>query len=111
MNKIGKIFIIIGILLIGASLALFIKNYIDNKIAEDSSKEILSIMGKNEEEKDIIQLTSNKANSININGDLYMGILYIPAINMELPIMSNYSYENLQKAPCIYKHRSGWKQF
>ena len=102
MSKIGKVFIIIGILLIGASLALFIKNYRDNKIAEDSSKKILSIMEKNKEEKETIKLTSSKTNESYINGDLYMGILYIPALNMELPIMSNYSYENLQKAPCIY---------
>lgn len=32
----------------------------------------------------------------------YMGILYIPKLGLELPVMSDWSYPNLRIAPCRY---------
>ena len=39
---------------------------------------------------------------VEIDGNLYIGYLSIPALNMELPIMSDWSYAQLQIAPCRY---------
>lgn len=36
------------------------------------------------------------------DGNLYIGILKIPALNLELPVMSDWSYPQLRTAPCRY---------
>ena len=43
-----------------------------------------------------------KMTEVEIDGNLYIGYLSIPALNMELPIMSDWSYAQLQIAPCRY---------
>ena len=40
--------------------------------------------------------------TVNINGDDFIGTITIPSINLELPVMSEYSYSRLKKAPCRY---------
>lgn len=37
-----------------------------------------------------------------IDGIDYIGVLRIPALELELPIISNWSYSNLKTAPCRY---------
>ena len=37
-----------------------------------------------------------------INGINYIGVLDIPAINRELPVLSEWDYSNLKIAPCRY---------
>ncbi len=32
----------------------------------------------------------------------YLGVLYIPALGIELPVISDWSYSNLRSAPCRY---------
>lgn len=43
-----------------------------------------------------------KMTEVEIDGNLYIGYLSIPALNIELPIMSDWSYAQLQIAPCRY---------
>ena len=40
--------------------------------------------------------------SICIDGNDYIGILDIPALELSLPVMSQWSYDNLKTAPCRY---------
>lgn len=37
-----------------------------------------------------------------INGDYYLGIITIPSLNLELPILNNLTNKNLKKSPCQY---------
>ncbi|MDE6021542.1 MAG: sortase [Ruminococcus sp.] len=37
-----------------------------------------------------------------VNEISYMGLIYIPSLNLELPVMSDWSYPNLRNAPCRY---------
>lgn len=98
MNKLGKIFIVIGIILISISSYLLIDNFLEEKHAENSSKEVLEIMEQTT--NNIINLSNNS--TVSINGDSYIGIIYLPSLNLELPVMTKYSDVNLQKAPCVY---------
>lgn len=41
--------------------------------------------------------------SVEINGEKYIGIITVPAIGVELPVMAEWSYPNLKHAPCRYK--------
>jgi len=38
-----------------------------------------------------------------INGNYYIGVLEIPSLGLELPVMSDWSYPRLRIAPCRYK--------
>lgn len=38
-----------------------------------------------------------------IDSTSYLGVLYIPSIGIELPVISDWSYPNLRVAPCRYK--------
>ena len=37
-----------------------------------------------------------------IDGETYVAMLEIPSLELELPVLSHWSYEGLQKAPCRY---------
>jgi sortase A len=39
---------------------------------------------------------------VTIDGMDYIGVLTIPTLNLELPILSEWSYPNLKKSPCRY---------
>lgn len=48
------------------------------------------------------EIRENKT-SININGYDYVGVIYIPSLdNLAIPILENYSYENLKISACKY---------
>lgn len=38
-----------------------------------------------------------------INGIDYIGVLKIPALELELPVISEWNYSNLKTAPCRYR--------
>lgn len=38
-----------------------------------------------------------------INGNAYIGVLELPTLGLELPVMSEWSYSKLKVAPCRYK--------
>lgn len=39
---------------------------------------------------------------VEIDGNLYIGVLSIPALNLSLPVMSQWDYDKLRIAPCRY---------
>ena len=39
---------------------------------------------------------------VEVEGDRYVGVITIPTLNMQLPVMAEWSYDNLKKAPCRY---------
>ena len=98
MNKLSKIFILIGISLILISLTLFFINIYNDYNASQISKknyEIIKNANINNEEK------LNK-NTIKIDGDEYIGIIDIPSLNLKLPVASSWNYEKMKKSPCRY---------
>ena len=108
MNKIGKILIIIGIILITTSLVLITYNNYEEINAGKKSELVLDLIKNN---INIENETSNQENinnepkemqTTNINGYEYIGTIYIPALDLELPVMSEYDYERLTIAPCRY---------
>ena len=107
MNK-GKIFVIIGVFLILISLAMTIYNKYEDLNAGKQARNALSqikeeIVAQNHIVESLITETEVKEmKTVNINGNEFIGTITIPAINLELPVMSEYSYSRLKKAPCRY---------
>ena len=48
------------------------------------------------------QTDSSAAEDIVIGGEAYCGYISLPSLNLELPVMSSWSYPNLKKSPCRY---------
>lgn len=119
-NQIGKIFTITGLLLFAAALALSVYNLWDGYRAEQSREKLLeeyrdknqniSDEGEQAEESDgqIPDYQLNPEMEMpeiileDLDGAACIGVLEIPAIDLKLPVLSEWSYPLLKKAPCRY---------
>ena len=119
-NQIGKIFTITGLLLFAAALALSVYNLWDGYRAEQSREKLLeeyrdknqniSDEGEQAEESDgqIPDYQLNPEMEMpeitleDLDGAACIGVLEISAIDLKLPVLSEWSYPLLKKAPCRY---------
>lgn len=113
-RKLGNICIFLGAVLLAAALLLLGYNCWDAARAGNAAEEILPALldempdepavpdqplGTPVEYLDEDTLTMTEAE---IDGERYIGWLDIPAIELELPVMSEWSYSRLKTAPCRY---------
>ena len=113
-RKLGNLCIFLGAVLLAAALLLLGYNCWDAARAGDAAEEILPALldempdeptvpdqplGTPVEYLDEDTLTMTEAE---IDGERYIGWLDIPAIELELPVMSEWSYSRLKTAPCRY---------
>lgn len=119
-NQIGKIFTITGLLLFAAALALSVYNLWDGYRAEQSREKLLeeyrdknqniSDEGEQAEESDgqipdyqlNPEMEMPKVMLEELDGAACIGVLEIPKIDLKLPVLSEWSYPLLKKAPCRY---------
>ena len=119
-NWIGKIFTITGLLLFAAALALSVYNLWDGYRAEQSREKLLeeyrdknqniSDEGEQAEESDgqIPDYQLNPEMEMpevmleELDGAACIGVLEIPEIDLKLPVLSEWIYPLLKKAPCRY---------
>ena len=108
-NTLSNILLFIGTLLIIGSLVLCIYNI---KVSEEAARKSHDAVIKVRESIEEIQnlKTSEPENTddeaeqkeVYLDGSRYIGILSIPVIDMELPVMSDCSLELLKTSPCRY---------
>lgn len=99
----GIILIIAGIMLIASALGVFIYNQADAQKADKASANVLlqfseAVKAENGENSG----DYGEMRSVEINGIDYIGIITIPSIDVELPVMAQWNYENLKISPCCY---------
>lgn len=97
-KKIAKSFVIIGTGLVISALILFFYNQYESKEAAEKSKGVLNYMQES--------ISPNTEDSVEdempvmeLDGYEYIGYVSIPVFDIELPIMSEWSYEKLKVAP------------
>jgi sortase A len=103
-SKAGSIFIVTGIALILAALALVVFNRWDDwnagKIASETLKplqqQISTSVGGGTASPSEMPMTE-------VNGRSYIGIVSIPTLGLTLPVQNEWNYPNLRKAPCRYQ--------
>lgn len=111
---------VLGALLISGAVALALWNQKENaaaqktvdqitlqlmqQIQDNAQKETVSQETTPELQKPVSLLTEeDKAmTEVEIDGHRYIGYISIPALDIELPIMSTWSYSKLRIAPCRY---------
>lgn len=113
-QKIGKICMVLGALLILASLGLLAYNKWDaaraDKAAQTALGELENTLTKTMEEKtkaDEVVLQpeldpDQPMTEVELEGWNYIGYLSIPSIGLNLPVMSEWSYAGLKIAPGRY---------
>lgn len=114
-NKKSKVFVLIGLLLLGAALCLTIYNMQENKKASEHVEAVLpQLNGQMEaaeeaasEHKDYRpdyeKYPEKEMPVIEIDGVTYVGTLEVPALSLVLPIISQWDYLSLRMAPCRYE--------
>ncbi len=112
----AKICITIGLLFLAAALCLTVYNLCDEIRAQQSARQVAELLKEQIPSVNTSELISNGEEEIPdyiLNPDMqmpeksedgidYIGILSIPSLHLELPVISQWSYPNLKIAPCRY---------
>lgn len=99
---------ILGTLLLIGAMSLLLWNQKENKKAEEMANEVLSQMIEETEsytgeiEDKPLDLYEETMPEKIIDGRGYIGYLTIPALGLQLPVMSEWDYARLRVAPCRY---------
>ena len=105
-KKIGIIFMVTGLVLIISAAALLIYNNFESRRAEEKADILVdSLMGEIEQNRLTETVTDpfdTEMKVIEIDGYGYIGYLYIPVLNLELPVMDQWDYTRLKLSPCRY---------
>lgn len=111
-KAIGIVCMTVGILLLIGALTLLIWNNVESSKAEQSSVEVVSQLkdaipdGENQPENssDVSDtpIKERQTTEIEIDSYDYIGYLSIPALELELPVMSSWDYQRLKVSPCRY---------
>ena len=102
----GTVWINAGLLLIAAALFLSAYNEWESHEARDSARQVIAQLcdalpteaGEPTTLPDVRQEMPVKT----INGRDYIGVLSIPSLELELPVISQWDYPALKVAPCRY---------
>ena len=108
-RKLGTFLMILGCGLVAAALALFLHNRQEQLRAEEASREAITkvvevILQEQEETGPAVPVApQDRVMTVSeIDGHGYIGFLGIPALELELPVMADWTYPQLQIAPCRY---------
>jgi sortase A len=113
---IGVICIFLGVVCILSSVGFVVYNRWENKNAEEIAKDLLedvqSIMDEKQPEQPLPADTVNLPDdpekiptemaTVKVDGYDCIGILSVPVLDLELPVLTDWSYAKLKKAPCHY---------
>ena len=114
-RKIHKYLIGAGVLLIAAALALTAYNAVDAQRAAESAAQALEALeqaspppAEAADEQEPAETPAYVANpdmempTVTVEGNDYIGRVDIPALELSLPVISEWSYPALKIAPCRY---------
>ncbi len=101
-KKLGFVCMALGILLVAAAIALLAYNRWDDYRAGESVAEIQCALEDAIAERAADAAESEEMDSVEIDGNLYIGTLSIPSFGLELPILSEWSTAGLKIAPGRY---------
>ena len=102
-KRIGIICVLLGGLCLLSSLGFVAYNRWEAENAEKTARDLLvdvqSIMKDAQGEQ---PPKDTKMATVEVDGYACIGILSVPALDLELPVLTEWSYAKLKKAPCHY---------
>ena len=108
-SKFGWIIMMAGLLCMAAALAVFLHNRFESQHAQTESAKIVAelseqISAESEAQSETFP-TDNPDRSmpeLTVQDARYAGILAIPELDLELPVLASFDYDSLQVTPCLY---------
>ena len=99
---IGVICVFLGVCCILSSVGFVAYNRWENENAEDIAQDLLEDIQSIIEEKQPEQFLPEEMATVKVDGYDCIGILSVPVLDLELPVLTDWSYAKLKKAPCHY---------
>lgn len=104
-RKIAVTLMITGFVLILSAAALLFYNYNENKKAEEQSQALMNNLKDyiaQHESNFVPDAFEKEMTIVDIDGYGYIGYLYIPDLEADLPVMADWDYTRLKISPCRY---------
>ena len=103
-KKLGTLLICTGLAMVLSAVALFVWNWREGNAAGKVSGEVLPLLVEEiRERKDSsIDPLSPKMTAILVEGYEYVGFISLPTLELELPVMADWSEAKLKLSPCRY---------
>lgn len=102
-GRASNVLIMLGLLLIAAALCLAAYNVRESARAGEDSAAALTQMAASIPETGGARPDANLPMPTTVvNGQVYVGRLIVPSLGLGLPVLSEWSYEGLNVAPCRY---------
>ena len=112
-NKKGTVLIALGLALLIAAGGLAGYNLWDENRAAESVESVIRQMDVKIPHPGTVELPEGmipdhilapamEMPTIEVDGHSYIGYINIPAVDISLPVMAEWSYDNLKEAPCRY---------
>lgn len=102
-SKGARALMLLGCLLLLAAAALAAYNIVSEKNADARAEAAVTELKKVIPERTDTETTAKQMQTTTVDGSTYIGYISIPALNIDLPVNSEWSYPLLKKAPCRYK--------
>ena len=101
---IGVICVFLGVLCILSAIGFVVYNRWEDMNAKDVAQDFLEDVQSiiNEEQSEQPLLNDTKMTTVEVDGYDCIGILSVPVLDLELPVLTDWSYAKLKKAPCHY---------
>ena len=99
---IGIICVLLGVVCLLSSVGFVAYNRWENENAEDIAQDLLEDIQSIIEEKQPEQFLPEEMATVKVDGYECIGILSVPVLDLELPVLTDWSYAKLKKAPCHY---------
>ena len=100
---IGAVCVFLGVVCLLCSVGFVVYNRWEAenaaKITESLLEDVQSVIAEQNDEQNDFQ---TKMPTIKVDSYECIGILSIPVLNLELPVLTDWSYAKLKKAPCHY---------
>lgn len=107
MNKrFGLLLMLFGALLMTASMVLYLHNVREDREAGERAQQVVEQMKPSPTPIPMVEVSPTPKPPkttmpvVEIDGNGYIGYVAIPTLEIELPVMSDWSYEKLRVAPC-----------
>ena len=103
-NWIGVICVFLGVLCMLSAIGFVAYNRWEDMNAKDVAQDFLEDVQSiiNEEQSEQPLLNDTKMATVEVDGYDCIGILSVPVLDLELPVLTDWSYAKLKKAPCHY---------
>ena len=103
---IGVICVFLGVVCLLSSVGFVVYNRSEDERAEEIAQSLLEDVQNIIDEKttgpDDTEKTPTEMSTVKVDGYDCIGILSVPVLDLELPVLTDWSYAKLKKAPCHY---------